>query len=129
MGKVVSIDLIRHQKQGGGHGNSAGAGGGSFDWLSPSEYRGVVDLFNMARESGLVASMKIQPYGGGFLFRAFSVVDPSYTLFEIRKVRRGRAYEYHGRVRHQRVVVDKNFFPFMALLRLEILRLIDMFRE
>ena len=127
MGKVVSIDLIRHQRQGGHQGDSAGAGGGgSFDGLSPSEYRGVVGLFDMAQESGIVATMKIQPYGGGFLFRAFSMIDPSYTLFEIRKVRRGRVYEYHGRVRHQRVVIEKNFFSFMSLMRAEILRLIEL---
>ncbi|MGZ9107219.1 MAG: hypothetical protein ACXW4B_00155 [Micavibrio sp.] len=129
MGTVVSIDLIRQQKRDGRKNGSAlaGGGGGGFDGLYPCEYQGIIDLFDLAQDSGLVLKMTIQPYAGGFLFRAFSAADPYYTLFEIQKVRSGRMFEYHGRVRHQLVAVELNFFPFMGMMRVEILRLIDLF--
>ncbi|MBI2233957.1 MAG: hypothetical protein HYU57_02980 [Micavibrio aeruginosavorus] len=130
MGKVVSIDLIRQLRR---EGRNAGAfsGGGDDgdgpDGVYPSEYIAMTDLFAMARDAGLVLKMSLQPYGEGFLFRAFSVADPYYTLFEIQKVRTGKFFEYHGRVRHQLLAVGMNFYPFMSAMRAEVVRLIDLF--
>ncbi|GEM_PF-5916622 len=132
MGKVVSIDRARLLRRSAGRaGQYAGAesGDGSLEdgcpedsfgdgyGLFPSEYHGLCDLFDLAREAGLVLRMTIQPYAEGFLFRAFSSLDPSYTLFEIQKIRNGRMFEYHGRIRHQLVAVSFNFYPFINEMR------------
>lgn len=135
MGKVVSIDRARLLRRNAGQGVSfAGAGpdvdgkagdGGAGDGLYPSEYEGLCDLFDRAREAGLVLRMTIQPYAEGFLFRAFSALDPNYTLFEIQKIRNGRMFEYHGRIRHQLVAVSFNFYPFIGEMRRGVLGLVD----
>lgn len=130
MGKVVSIDLIRQLKR---EGRSISAlSDGSLDsdgpeGIYPSEYVALVDLFAQARDAGLVLKMSLQPYGDGFLFRAFSVADPYYTLFEIQKVRTGKYFEYHGRVRHRLRAVDTHFYPFMTAMQGEIAGLVDLF--
>lgn len=129
MGTVVSIDSIRQKRQ-DGHGSAAGSGGGNGDGpegLYPAEFRALSDMFELARSAGLVLKMSLQPHGEGFLFRAYSTADPYYTLFEIQKVRSGKIFEYHGRVRHQLVAVGMNFFPFISAMRAEITRLIDLF--
>lgn len=130
MGKVVSIDLIRQlRREGRSAGEIAGGGddGDGPDGIYPSEYMAMMDLFAMARDAGLVLKMSLQPYGDGFLFRAFAVADPYYTLFEIQKIRTGKYFEYHGRSRHQLLAVDSNFFPFMAAMRAEVENLVDLF--
>lgn len=130
MGEVVSIDLIRQLKrEGRSAGELAGSGGdeGGPDGVCPSEYMALMDLFTLARDSGLVLKMSLQPYGDGFLFRAFAVADPYYTLFEIQKIRTGKYFEYHGRARHQLLAVGSNFFPFMAAMRDEVENLVDLF--
>jgi hypothetical protein len=130
MGKVVSIDRARLLRRNAGRaGPYAGAepedGGEDGDGLFPSEYQGLCDLFDLAREMGLVLRMTIQPYAEGFLFRAFAARDPSYTLFEIQKIRNGRMFEYHGRIRHQLVVVSFNFYPFIDQMRGGVMGLVD----
>lgn len=129
MGNVVSIDLIRHMKREGRSGLPAGGDGGGDgpQGVSPTEYIAMTELFAMARDAGLVLRMSLQPCGEGFLFRAFSVADPYYTLFEIQKIRTGKFFEYHGRVRHQLVAVESNFFLFMAGMHAEITHLVDLF--
>lgn len=131
MGKVVSIDLIRQLRRDGRSAAGALSGGGDDgdgpDGVYPSEYLAMTDLFALARDAGLVLKMSLQPYGEGFLFRAFSVADPYYTLFEIQKIRTGKWFEYHGRVRHQLMAVDTHFFPFMTAMRDEVARLVDLF--
>jgi hypothetical protein len=135
MGKVVSIDLIRQLKRDGRSAAGAFSGGGDdgdgppdgFGGVYPSEYLAMTDLFALARDAGLVLKMSLQPYGEGFLFRAFSVADPYYTLFEIQKIRTGKYFEYHGRVRHQLMAVDTHFFPFMTAMRVEVAHLVDLF--
>lgn len=131
MGKVVSLDRARQQRQAGllsGYSSGSGDGpgdGDGYDGLFLSEYQGIVDLFSLARDAGLVLRMTIQPYADGFLFRAFSALDPYYTLFEIQKIRNGRMFEYHGRVRHQLIAVAFNFYPFMDAMRAEVMGLVD----
>lgn len=130
MGKVVSIDWIRQlRKEGRGGGGFSGGGddGDGPDGVYPSEYVALTELFAMARDAGLVLKMSLQPYGEGFLFRAFAVADPYYTLFEIQKIRTGKYFEYHGRVRHQLMAVETGFFPFMAAMRGEVAHLVDLF--
>lgn len=127
MGKVVSIDRARLLRRNAGRaglfaGAESGDDGTDLGWedgcgLFPSEYQGLCDLFDLAREAGLALRMTIQPYAEGFLFRAFSALDPSYTLFEIQKIRNGRMFEYHGRIRHQLVAVSFNFYPFIDEMR------------
>jgi hypothetical protein len=126
MGEVVSLDLLRQLRKEGrlrdyaayaAHGGDPGTGPGG---LAPSEYRALIDLFDLARDLGLALQMSLQPYGEGFLFRAYAAHDPYLTLFEVQKTRAGRIFEYHGRVRHQLVSTSMNFFPFIAVMRAEI---------
>ena len=129
MGKVISIDLIRQMKRDGRNWGAAaqGSGGDGSGGIFQVEYRAISEIFDLAQTAGLVLKMAIQPYGDGFLFRAYAANDPYYTLFEIQKVRVGKFFEYHGRVRHQLVAADINFFPFIAAMRMEIQHLIDLF--
>lgn len=126
MGTVVSIDSIRQKRQDGSAGGGSSGGDGP-EGLYPAEFRALSEMFELARNAGLVLKMSLQPHGEGFLFRAYSTADPYYTLFEIQKVRSGKIFEYHGRVRHQLVAVGMNFFPFVSAMRAEITRLIDLF--
>lgn len=124
MGKVVSIDAARQSRHPGGGGFGNGP-----DGLDPAEYAGLMSLFGLAREAGLALKISVQPYADGFLFRAFSAADPYYTLFEVQKIRNGRIFEYHGRVRHQLIATEMNFFFFLSLMRAEIERLAETMRR
>lgn len=130
MGTIVSIDLLRQLKRDGRKLDPNTGAGGHDDGpggLAPSEYREIITLFDLARDAGLALQMSLQPYGDGFLFRAYAAADPYYTLFEIQKTRCGKMFEYHGRVRHQLISTGLNFFPFIGAMRAEILRLVDLF--
>lgn len=129
MGEVISIDLLRQLRKNGRKGDfsaASGGGGAGVGVLAPSEYRAIIDLFDLARDAGLAWQMSVQPHGDGFLFRAYASGDPYDTFFEIHKSRSGRIYEYYGRVRHRLVSTGMNFFPFIAAMRAEITRLIEL---
>ncbi|MDB5492135.1 MAG: hypothetical protein JWO78_1984 [Micavibrio sp.] len=130
MGKVVSIDRIRQMRREGflastGDGNDDGDG--TDRGPSPTEFAALMDLFQLARDGGLVSKVSILPTDDGFLFRAYSLADPYYALFEIQKVRTGKWFEYQGRSRHQLIAVDMGFFHFMDTMRGEVERLVSMF--
>jgi hypothetical protein len=128
MGKVVSIDRVRQMRRDGmPFSGFDDEGDGTDSGPTATEYTALMDLFQIARDGGLVLKMSITPYDDGFLFRAFSIADPYYTLFEVQKVRTGKWFEYQGRARHQLIAVDTAFFPFMLAMRTEAQRLIDMF--
>lgn len=127
MGKVVSIDRVRQMRRDGLPFSGSDDGDGSDSGPNPTEYAALMDLFQLAREGGLVLKISIMPNDSGFVFRAYSIVDPYYTLFEIQKIRTGKWFEYQGRARHQLIAVEMAFFPFMMAMRAEVQRLIDMF--
>ncbi len=130
MGKVVSIDRIRQMRRegilaSGGDGNDDGDG--TDHGPSPTEFAALMDLFQLARDGDLVSKVSILPTDDGFVFRAYSIADPYYALFEIHKVRTGKWFEYQGRARHQLIAVEMGFFHFMGTMRAEIARLVSMF--
>lgn len=130
MGKVVSIDRIRQKRRDGifisATGDDSDDDGTDYG-PSPTEFAALMDLFQLARDGDLVSKVSILPTDDGFVFRAFSVADPYYALFEIHKVRTGKWFEYQGRARHQLISVEMGFFHFMDTMRAEVERLVSMF--
>ena len=130
MGKVVSIDRIRQLRREGILASGSGDdtdGDGTDHGPSPTEFAALMDLFQLARDGDLVSKVSILPTDEGFLFRAYSMADPYYALFEIHKIRNGKWFEYQGRARHQLISVEMGFFKFMDQMRAEIERLVSLF--